>query len=129
MEPNDELLPRADPEGLAVAVESSLRLGDEARGLFLDRAPRRIPDVGKELGEREDAVAVDGELGHDALLHVVELRLRAREAAAAGAVREDSVVKGVRGPYPSLLECRRDVVDPRGEACLRPVHDALRYPT
>ena len=128
MEPNDELLPRADPEGLPVAAESSLGLCDEARSLFLDPAPRRIPDVREELGEREDAESVDGELGHDALLTSSSSRV-AREAAAAGAVREDPVVKGVRGPYPSLLEPRRDVVDPRGEACLRPVHDALRYPT
>ena len=54
---------------------------------------------------------------------------RAREVAAAGAVRKDAVVEGVRGPHPSSLERRRDVVHARGEACLRPVHDALRYPT
>jgi glycosyltransferase involved in cell wall biosynthesis len=37
-------------------------------------------------------------------------------------------VEGVRCPYPSPLERRRDVVHARCEACLRPVHDGRTLP-
>ena len=126
LEPNDELLPGSNTEGLAVTRQRGLGVGDEARGLFLDRAPRVW--IRDQLGERDDAIALDGELGDDALLHVVERRPRVGEVAAARPIRENPVVKRVRRTHAPLFERRRDVVDPRSETCLRPVHGGLTLP-
>ena len=123
---NHELLSGANPQRLAVASKPRLGVRDEPSGLLLDRAPhRRLRD---QVCEGEDAEALDGELGHDVPLDVVERGLRAGEVAAARPIRENPVVERVRRTHASLLERGGDVVDPRSEACLRPVHGGLTLP-
>ena len=118
---------RAAPRGRRPAPASVS--ATKPRRLLLDRAatPRareRARRTGRRSSRRRRARSTMR------CCDVVELGRRAGEVAAARAVREDAVVQRVRRAHSALLERRRDVVDPRGEACLRPVHGrAVRYPT
>ena len=83
----------------------------------------------EELGERRIAVAVAVELGDDPPLRRRRARAPCQRSARRSAVDEDAVVELVGRDDPALLEGPGDVVDPRCESCLRPVHDrAVRYP-
>jgi hypothetical protein len=124
VEPDDELLPGAHAQALAVAGEPGLGLRDEAGRLGLDLAPALV--FSEELGEGEEREAVGLELVDDSLLHVVEARTRVGELLPARPVRERAIVERVRGTDPAGFEGGRHAVDARGEACLRPVHHSLR---
>src|SRR5439155_6523045 len=101
--------------------ETRFGLRPEAGALLLDRGP--VGRIREEVGERDDRVAFGLERRDDPLLRLVEPRAVVGQATPARAVREDAIVELVGGPDAPPLERRGDMVDPRREVRLRPMHD------
>ncbi len=90
MQSHDEFLALPDADVLPADRQVGLGLCDEPVALGLDLVPEL---GGKELAEGNNREALGADVGHDSLLHVVELRDVVREEAAALAIREHAVVE------------------------------------